>query len=460
MSDYDYDLFVIGAGSGGVRASRMSAKAGARVAICEPGRLGGTCVNVGCVPKKLFVYGAHFAEDFDDAAGYGWTLGERRFDWASLVDAKDREIGRLNRLYGHLLANAGVELIEGRGRITSPHTVEVNGREYSARYILIGTGSTPTIPEIPGAELGVTSNEFFHWPELPKRIVVVGGGYIGVELTGILHGLGAKVTQIYRGSMFLRGFDHDVRSFLAEEMRKKGIDLHFETDVELIEKNHRGDGLLVILRDGEDIECDAVLFATGRHPHTAGLGLDNVGVALDNKGAIIVDEHYRTNVPSIFAIGDVINHITLTPVALAQGMAVTKTLFENNPTTVDYDFIPTAVFSQPNIGTVGFIESEARAKFGEVDIYKSSFTPMKHTMSGRKEKTMMKLIVDRKTQRVVGLHMVGPEAGEIVQGFAVAMKCGATKQQFDATVGIHPTAAEEFVTMRERLPDPEPPPHH
>jgi glutathione reductase (NADPH) len=456
---YDFDLFCIGAGSGGVRASRMAAKTGAKVAVCEHDRLGGTCVNVGCVPKKLFVYGSHYRHDLHDAKGYGWTIEGASFDWPTLKDNKDKEIARLNRIYGRLLDDAGVTLITGKGKLCGPHEVEVDGQRYTAKHILVGVGSWPTLPDIPGIEHAVTSNELFAWDALPEKVLVVGGGYIGVELTCILFGLGVQVTQAYRGAMFMRGFDNDVRSFLAEQMRHAGIDLNFECDLERIELT--GDGKRrVVFKDHDEVEYDAVLFATGRHPRTEGLGLEAAGVKVDDHGAIIVDEHYQTNVPSIYAIGDVINHMTLTPVALAQGMAVVKTLFEDNPSTVDYDNVATAVFSQPPIGSVGLSEQEARERFGAVDIYKSTFTPMKLTMTERKEKTLMKLVVDRESQKVVGAHMVGPDAGEIIQGVAIALKCGATKQQFDATIGIHPTAAEEFVTMRERLPDPEPPPAH
>lgn len=447
MSSYDVDFFVIGAGSGGVRAARMAAGFGARVAVAEDGAFGGTCVNVGCIPKKLFVYASRVSEDLGVAPGYGWTIPGGRFDWPTLIRNKDAEIGRLNGVYERLLKGAGCEVIRGRAMLVDPHTVAVGERRITAEHILVATGGWPSVPDVPGREHVMSSNEIFHLDKLPRRVLVVGGGYIAVEFAGILHGLGCEVTQIYRGELFLRGFDHEIRGFLAEQMRHKGIDLRFDADVARIERT--GDALSVTLKDGSTLACDGVLYATGRHPNTANLGLETCGVKTDAAGAIVVDEHYRTNVPSVYAVGDVTNRVNLTPVALAEGMALARRLFGGRTYTVDYDFIPTAVFSQPPIGTVGFTEEEAQQKFGALDIYTSSFTPLRFTISPVKEKAFMKLIVEKAGQRVVGLHLCGEDAGEITQGFAVAMRAGATKQVFDTTIGIHPTAAEEFVTMRE-----------
>jgi glutathione reductase (NADPH) len=447
--NYDYDLFVIGAGSGGVRAARMSAANGARVAVAESTYLGGTCVNVGCVPKKLFVYGSHFAEEFEDARGFGWDAAPAAFDWERLRDNKTREIERLNGIYGNLLNNAGVTVKWGRARLLDPHHVEVGGETISAGNILIATGSWPTVPNVPGAELTITSNEAFYLDDFPERVVVVGGGYIAVEFAGIFAGLGARTTLIYRGSLFLRGFDDEVRRFVAAEMRKKHIDLRFETQVTGIEA--RGAARVLQLDDGEVLEADQVLYAIGRVPNTANLGLEDAGVMLSRRGAVVVDPYYRSSVPNVYAIGDVIDQEQLTPVAIAEGMCIANNLFTDNPPrTVDYELIPTAVFCQPNIGTVGLTEEAARTRFGDdVQIFAAEFKPMKHTLSGRDERTLMKLVVRRSDDRVVGAHMVGPEAGEIIQGLAVAMTAGATKAHFDRTIGIHPTAAEEFVTMRQ-----------
>jgi len=453
MSSYDFDLFVIGAGSGGVRASRMAAAMGAKVAVAEERHLGGTCVNIGCVPKKLMVYASHFAEEFEDAAGFGWTVGPRNFDWSTLIANKNCEITRLNGIYERLLTDAGVEIVEGRAVLEGPHSVVVAGRRITAKYILIATGGLPVRPTEPGQELGIVSDDVFFLEKQPERLLVAGGGYIAVEFAGVFAGLGSKVTQLYRGDLFLRGFDDDLRKALAAEMPKKHVDLRFKTIIEWTVKT--SNGLLAELSGGQTLEVDQILYAIGRRPNTAALGLEAAGVAVDGKGGIVVDAHFRTSVPSIYALGDVTNRVQLTPVALAEGMAVAKTLFGGQPTSVDYADIPTAVFSQPPIGTVGLSEAVARKLYGAVDIYRSSFRPMKHTLSGRDETTMMKLVVERQTQRVVGAHMLGPDAAEIVQGLGIALKAGATKQVFDATIGIHPTAAEEFVTMRERLPDPE-----
>ena len=447
MSERDFDLFVIGAGSGGVRASRFSAARGARVAVAEEGALGGTCVNVGCIPKKLFVYASHFRDEMSEAAaGYGWTVGQLGFDWPTLRDNKTREIERLNGIYAGLLEDAGVRHVAGRARIVGPHTVEVAGVRYSADNILVATGGWPTLPEIPGAELGVTSNEVFFLDSLPRRAIIVGGGYIAVEFAGIFNGLGVDVTQLYRGPLFLRGFDDDVRRHLSEQMEGRGIDLRFGTNVTALAKARSG--LRATLTDGSQLEADLVLFAIGRHPNSANLGLEEVGVDLDPAGAIRVDAYSRTSVPSIWAIGDVTNRLNLTPVAIHEGVCLSETLFGSGPRSPDHANVPAAVFSQPPVATVGLTEADARQRFGEVDVYRSTFRTLKHTLTHGHERTMMKLVVDRVSDRVVGLHMVGPDAGEIVQGFAVAIKAGATKADFDGTLGIHPTAAEEFVTMR------------
>ncbi len=447
MDKFDYDLFVIGAGSGGVRAARMASSFGARVAITEDRYLGGTCVNVGCVPKKLLVYASHFSEDFENARGFGWKVGSTEFNWQQLIKNKNTEIERLNGVYEKILSSAGVELIDGHGTLVDEHTVAVNGKNYSAERILIATGGWPSIPDIPGKEHVISSNEVFFLEKLPEKVVIAGGGYIAVEFAGIFNGLGVDTTLLYRGPLFLRGFDEDVRKFLAEEMRKKGIKLKFETNIDSIEKTDNQ--LLATLTDGSTLTADQILYATGRKPKTEGIGIETLGIKLDKAAAIIVNDEYQTNIPSIYAVGDVTNRVNLTPVALAEGMFLARRLYNNETAPVDYENIPTCVFSQPNIGTVGLTEEEARDKYDQVDIYKSSFTPMKHTLSGADEKTFMKLIVDKATDRVIGVHMVGPEAGEIMQGIGIAMKAGASKSDFDKTIGIHPTTAEEFVTMRE-----------
>ncbi len=448
MSTYDYDLFVIGAGSGGVRAARMAASMGVRVAITEDKYLGGTCVNVGCVPKKLFVYASQFQEAFNDASGFGWNVGDTAFDWPTLRDRKNEEILRLNGIYRNLLVNSGCHLIEGRGSLVDDHTVEVDGQQYTAERILVATGGWPFIPDIPGKEHIISSNEVFYLEDFPKRAVVVGGGYIAVEFAGIFAGLGVDTHLIYRGDLFLRGFDRDLREFVAQEVEKKGVNLHFNNNIEAIEKQVDG-SLLLTLSDGSQQVTDCVLYATGRVPNVVGLGLETLGIAQQKNGAIIVNDTFQTNVPSIYAIGDVIDRVQLTPVALAEGMALVRHLYQQGSAQVDYDLIPTAVFCQPNIGTVGLSEEQAREQGIDIDIYRSEFRAMKHTMSGNTERTLMKMIVDKITDKVLGVHMVGPDAGEIIQGMGVALKAGATKAVFDATIGIHPTAAEEFVTMRE-----------
>jgi glutathione reductase (NADPH) len=455
MAKYDFDLITLGAGSGGVRASRLAAQLGQRVAVAEESRVGGTCVMRGCVPKKLLVYGAHFAEDLADAEGFGWNVGEVSFDWARLIAAKNAELNRLETVYNRILRDNGVTLLEGRGVVVDAHTVEVGGTRYSAERILIATGGRPALPNVPGIGYAITSNEALDLMQLPERMVIVGAGYIAVEFAGIFNALGVKVTQVLRGDTVLRGFDQDVRAALAEEMAKKGIDLRCETVVKSIEKVKTGYSLR--LGGDETLETDLVMYATGRRPNTDGLGLEAAGVRLNEAGAVVVDDYSATSVPSIFAIGDVTDRMNLTPVALAEARALVNTLFLDKPTTMDYANVPTAVFSMPPIGTVGLTEAEARAKCGcGIDVYLSRFKPMRNTLAGRDERTMMKLIVERASDRVLGLHVVGPDAAEMVQGFAVALKCGVTKAQLDATIGIHPTAAEELVTMRERRPDPSP----
>lgn len=445
---YDFDLYVIGAGSGGVRAARFSAGFGARVAIAESRYLGGTCVNVGCVPKKLLVYGAHYAEDFEQAKSFGWSAGEAEFDWSTLIANKDREIHRLNGIYRNLLTNSGVTLHEGHAKLVDAHRVEINGQIHSAEHILIATGGWPQVPEFPGSEYAITSQDAFFLKSLPKRILVVGGGYIAVEFASIFNGLGAEVTQLYRGELFLRGFDGSVRNHLKQELTKRGIDLQFNADIERIDKQADG-SLKATLKDGRTLEADSVFYATGRRPMTDNLGLENTQVKLDKNGFVSVDALFQTSEPSILALGDIIGGVQLTPVALAEGMAVARRLFKPEQyRPLDYAHIPTAVFSLPNIGTVGLTKEDARSAGHALKIFESSFRPMKLTLGDDQERTLMKLVVDANTDRVLGCHMVGPDAGEIIQGLAIALKAGATKQIFDDTIGVHPTAAEEFVTLR------------
>jgi glutathione reductase (NADPH) len=448
VAEFDFDLFVIGAGSGGVRAGRMAAAMGVRVGMAEDRYLGGTCVNVGCVPKKLFVYGSHFTEDFENAAGFGWTVGKPTFDWPTLRDNKTKEIERLNGIYRNMLVNSGVNLIDGRAKISGPNSVTVAGKEYTAERILIATGGWPFVPDFPGNEHVISSNEVFYLDQFPKRAIVVGGGYIAVEFAGIFAGLGAETSLIYRGDMFLRGFDQEVREFTATEVAKKNVDLRFGTNIEKIEKQQDG-SLTAYLTDGSVLEADTIMYATGRVPNVSDLGLENINLEQAGNGAIQVNDQFQTAEPSVYAIGDVIDRVQLTPVALAEGMALVRNLYDGQNRKVDYDLIATAVFCQPNIGTVGLSEEKSRELYANVDVYKSSFRAMKHTISGSDEKTFMKMLVDRDTDKVLGVHMVGPDAGEIIQGIAVALKAGATKAVFDSTIGIHPTAAEEFVTMRE-----------
>lgn len=449
MARYDFDLFTIGAGSGGVRASRVAASLGAKVAVAEERYLGGTCVNVGCIPKKLLVYASHYSDDFDDAAAYGWSVEKSRVDWAELIANKDKEISRLNGVYSKILSDAGVEILTGRAVVVDAHTVAIGGRRYSAKYILVAVGSWPRVPQIPGAQYAITSNEAFHLTALPRNVIVVGGGYIGVEFAGIFHGLGARTTQIYRGEVFLRGFDGDIRRVLAQEMRKRGIDLRFQAEIVKIENS--GGSLSACLSDGSVLEADVIMYATGRDPMTREMGLEQTGVRLKDNGAVIVDEYSKSNLDSLYAIGDCTDRMMLTPVAIAEGMAVANTLFSGKPSKPVYDNVPTAVFSIPNCATVGLTEEQAGERGYRIDIYRTEFRPLKHTLTGRDERVMMKLVVDRNNDRVLGCHMVGPEAGEVIQGLAVALNCRATKAQFDATIGIHPTAAEEFVTMRAKV---------
>jgi glutathione reductase (NADPH) len=447
MSSPEFDLFVIGAGSGGVRAARMAARSGARVAVADDAPLGGTCVNLGCIPKKLYSFAAHYAEAFEEAAGFGWSEVQPVFDWQKLKANRATEITRLNGIYGRLLRDAGATVIAGRARVTAAGEVEVNGERHRARHILVATGGRPAPVAVPGGELAISSDQIFDLPEFPKHLVVVGGGYIACEFASIFRGLGAQVTQLYRGDQLLRGFDDDVRHFVAAEMGKKGVAVHTGAGVERIARDD--DRLSVSLLDGRRLLADQVLYATGRLPNTGGLGLAKIGVALAPNGAVLVDDRYTTNVPGLHAIGDVIDRVHLTPVALAEAMALIDHLFGQGTRTVDYSMIPTAVFTHPSVGTVGLSEQAARERFGEITVFRSEFRALRHTLSGSDERTLMKLVVDKASDRVVGLHMVGADAGELVQGFAVAMRAGATKAVFDSTIGIHPTMAEEFVTMRE-----------
>jgi glutathione reductase (NADPH) len=453
MARYDYDLITLGAGSGGVRASRLAGKYGAKVAIVEASRVGGTCVLRGCVPKKLLVYGAHYAHDLEDAVGFGWTIGQARHDWGALIANKNKELDRLEGVYNRMLRDANVEVLMGRGLIADPHTVEVDGKRMTAEKILVSVGGWPVVPDFPGREHVITSNEALELKERPQRIVIVGGGYIAVEFAGVFAALGSEVTLVIRAGQILRGFDQDVRATLSDELQKDGIRIQRDCIIRSVEKTDAG--YSVYFDQGDEIIADCVMFATGRAPNTAQIGLEQVGVKLNSKGAIAVDENNRSSVESIFAVGDVTDRVNLTPVAINEGRAFAETYFNNNPMVLDYANIPSAVFSMPPVSVVGLTEAQAR-KNHKVRIFLSRFRPMKHTLSGRDERTMMKLIVDKADDRVLGCHMVGDDAPEIIQGLAVALKCGATKAQFDATVGIHPSAAEEFVTMRDPLPEKEP----
>ena len=450
MELFDYDLFVIGAGSGGVRACRIAASLGARVAVAEERYFGGTCVNVGCVPKKLFSYAAHYFDDFEDSKGFGWEFDNLRFDWAVLKANKDLEINRLNGIYKSMLDSNQVDIFEARARITGPNEIQVDGKTISAKHILVAVGGWPWIPEFPGSELTVSSNDVFAMDQLPAEIAVMGGGYIAVEFASIFSRLGCKTSLIYRGDQLLRGFDDGVRKFITAEIGTH-VDLYLEEEIkEIVQQNNK---LEVSFKSGSKISCEMVLAATGRLPLTEDLGLETVAVQLTDNGAIKVNEHYQTAQPSIFAVGDVIDRVALTPVALAEGQIVARALFANDEKAMNYQNIATAVFCHPNIGTVGLSEHQAQDAGIEIDVYESVFRPLKHTLSGRNEKSMIKMIVDRQSGRVVGLHIVAADAGEIVQGLSVAINCGATKADFDRTIGIHPTLAEELVTMRSRRAD-------
>ncbi|KVM95747.1 glutathione-disulfide reductase [Burkholderia diffusa] len=450
--DFDYDLFVIGAGSGGVRLARMSASYGARVGIAEQEQIGGTCVLRGCIPKKLLVYASHYPHELEDAKGFGWTFGAGTLDWPALIAAKDREINRLSDIYINLLRQSGVAMHAGRAILVDAHTVAIGERTIRARHIAIATGSRPSLPPRPGIEHAITSREALSLETLPKRIAVVGGGYIAVEFAGIFNGLGSHVDLFYRGEKILRGFDDDVRQFLTDEMTKQGVAIHARAVVESIERAEDGT-LSVCIGDARHGPYDQVLYATGRVPNVDGLGLEQAGVLLDARGAIAVDAYSATSVPSIHAIGDVTSRPQLTPVATRDGGLLARTLFGGARVAVDHDYVPSAVFSQPEVATVGLTEAGARRLHDEVDIYRTSFKALRHTLSGRDERTLMKLVVARDSQRVIGAHMVGRDAGEIIQGIAIAIRAGATKAQFDDTIGIHPTAAEEFVTMRQKVAD-------
>jgi glutathione reductase (NADPH) len=454
MSKYDFDLFSIGAGSGGVACSRRAASYGAKVALAENSRVGGTCVMRGCVPKKLLVYGAQFADAFEDAAGFGWQVTPPRFDWPTLIANKNKELDRLETVYRKLLKDSGCTLYEAHATLVDPHTVELSdGRRVTAETILVATGSHPVMPQIPGIEHVITSNEALELPQLPRHIIIVGGGYIALEFANIFSGLKAEVTMVVRGEEVLTGFDDDVRVDIAKEMRQRGVIIHTRTELARIDKIQHG--FTCHTKAGAELSGDLVMYATGRKPNVKGLGLHESGVKLHHDGRVIVDEWSKTSLPNIYAIGDVTDRLNLTPVAIAEGRAIAETLYNHNPMKISHENVATAVFSQPPIGTVGLSEREARRRGHTLDIYRARFRPMKNTLSGREERTMMKLVVDRPTQKVLGVHMVGVDAPEIVQCLAVAIICGATKQQFDRTMAVHPTAAEEFVTMRDKVPEPQ-----
>ena len=445
---FDYDLFVIGAGSGGVRAARMAASKGKKVAVAEERYLGGTCVNVGCVPKKLFVYASQFPEQFHASKGFGWSQpAQSVLDWSILRDNKTAEIERLNGIYQSLIDNSGADLFDGRATVVGPQSVAVNGTTYSAKVILVATGGWPFIPEFPGSEHAVSSNEMFFLEQLPKTAVIVGGGYIAVEFAGILNGLGVETHLVYRGSNLLKSFDREMSDKITAGMRDKGVNIHLETQITSIEKNT--DALLVNFASGQSMPADLVLYATGRIANTDGLGLDKAGIGLRKDGSIVVDDHFRTSQPSIYALGDVIDRVQLTPVAIQEAMVLVDHLYGAGEAFIDYDNIPTAVFCQPEFGTVGLSEEAALESFDNITVYTSDFKPMLQTLGGGSDRISMKLIVDKATDNVIGCHMVGEHAAEIIQGIGIAVKAGATKADFDATVGIHPSAAEEFVTMRE-----------
>ncbi len=454
MPKYDYDLFVIGGGSGGVRSARLAAGLGVRTAIAEEYRFGGTCVVRGCVPKKLFVYASEFGHAIDDARAYGWTVGEKRFDWKTLIANKDAEIARISKVYSNGVEAAGGTVIQSRAEVVDPHTIKIvsEDRAVTAERILIATGGHPYVPDIPGKELVFTSNEAFHLEELPKKIVIVGAGYIAIEFAGIFHGLGVEVELLYRGGEILRGFDHDLRERLTDIMKEQGIAITLHTAPLAIEKMR--DGLMVVTNRGARITCDAVMFATGRRPNTVGLGLQKLGVQCGWNGRIMVNDYYQSSVPSIYAVGDVTDRVNLTPVAIRDGIAFIEGVYKKNPNPVDLAYLPTAVFSQPEIGAVGYTEESAREMFRKVDIYKTSFRPLKNTLTGRPERVLMKLVVDAETDKVIGAHILGPDAAEIIQALAIAVKMGARKADFDSTIALHPTLAEELVTMREKWSSP------
>ncbi len=444
---FNYDLFVIGGGSGGVRAARLAAQTGARVAIAEEFRWGGTCVIRGCVPKKLMVYASSFATLFEDAKGFGWTVGKTSFNWPKLIAAKDKEIDRLEGIYQKNLDKAGVELFAARAVVKDPHTVQLStGEIFRVKHILVATGGAPFVPPIKGAEHVITSNEVFDLPDMPKRVMIVGGGYIACEFACILNGMGAEVTQFYRGEQILRGFDGEIRGFVADEMREKGIDLHVGIDVAKIEKTDTG--LRVKCTNSRHYEVDTIMYATGRIPNTAELGLEEVGVRLTRGGAVEVDKYSQTAVPSIYAVGDVTNRMNLTPVAIREGVAFVETVFKANPTAPDHELVPTAIFTQPEIGTIGLSEEDAAAQ-EEIEVYASAFRPMMHILAENPERMLMKLIVSKTNRKVLGCHIVGSAAGEMIQMAGIAIKMGATKEDFDRTMAVHPTAAEELVTMKE-----------
>jgi glutathione reductase (NADPH) len=452
MAKYDFDLFTIGAGSGGVAGSRRAASYGVKVGLAEDSRIGGTCVMRGCVPKKLLVYGSQFADAFEDAAGFGWEVAPPRFDWPTLIANKNKELDRLEGIYRNLLKDC--TLYEARATLVNPHTISLsNGKTVTAETIMVATGSHPVMPHIPGIEHVITSNEALNLPQLPRHIIIVGGGYIALEFANIFSALKAQVTLVIRGEEVLTGFDDDVRVDIAKEMRQRGVEIHTRTEIDCIVEIQGG--FTAYTKAGGELSADIVMYATGRKPNTKGFGLQEAGVKLHVDGRALVDEWSKTSVPNIYAIGDVTDRLNLTPVAIAEGRAIAETLYNNNPMTISHDNVATAVFSQPPIGAVGLSEREARRRGHTLDIYRARFRPMKNTLSGREERTMMKLVVDRPTQKVLGIHMVGIDSPEIVQCLAVAIICGATKQQFDRTMAVHPTAAEEFVTMRDKVPEPQ-----
>lgn len=449
ITEFDYDLFVIGAGSGGVRAARMAASKGKKVAVAEERYLGGTCVNVGCVPKKLFVYASQFPELFETSVGYGWDIPQSpTLDWPTLRNNKTAEIERLNGIYHNLINTSGADLIEGRATLDGPHRVLVNDRVFTARTILIATGGWPYIPRFPGSEHAISSNEMFYLDELPKKAVIVGGGYIAVEFAGILNGLGVETHLVYRGSVLLKSFDREMAEKIQVGMKEKGVTIHLNSDIDAISKTK--DGFSVLFNNQKSLETDLVLFATGRRANTSGLGLETTNVQIKDQGVIEVDKHFMTAEPSIFALGDVIDRVQLTPVAIQEAMVLVDHLYGEGKATIEYNDIPTAVFCQPEFATVGLTEEQARSSYSNIDVYLSDFKPMLQTLGGGSERVTMKLVVDSSSDKVLGCHMVGEHAAEIIQGIGIAVKAGATKAHFDATIGIHPSAAEEFVTMRNK----------